>query len=244
MAYAKHVTHKLVILAFFVSFGIACSLLRASVFAQTQTQDGDISISATVMGAPPTTTPTMQAPVNNTVVTTTPLVVSGLCEYGFTIEVFNQGALAGTGDCNSDGTFTINIGLLIGTNVLTVWHIDSFGRTGPLSDGVTVFVEEAAAETSSESTPEEDEVTQAGITEEASAEPSSTFERLITNNVAPPVRFVVKVLGISGSSGPVSAPQQVAYAAGFTLVIGLISDITLFESSLSSAFLRKIRFFR
>lgn len=109
-------------------------------FAATQTVNRPVTVTATVLGPPPTTPAVITAPSGNITVGVTPLVVSGTCGPGLEVRLTNNGILVGTTTCALDGTFTINISLNEGINNLAVLNFDTLNQAGPASATITVTV--------------------------------------------------------------------------------------------------------
>jgi len=109
-------------------------------YAATQTVTRSVTVTATVLGPPPTTPAVITSPSGNITVGVTPLVVSGTCGPGLEVRLTNNGVLVGTTTCALDGTFTINISLNEGTNNLAVLNFDTLNQAGPASAIVTVLV--------------------------------------------------------------------------------------------------------
>lgn len=57
------------------------------------------------------------------------------------IRVFNNGVLASSITCSSDGTFRINLTLSRGANSLTARHYDILNQAGPASAKIKVYFE-------------------------------------------------------------------------------------------------------
>lgn len=101
-------------------------------------QEGSLGLSGVVPGEPPTQAPSINSPVDGQVFNETPITVSGTCQAGHIIEVFKNQVFAGSTLCRDNNTFTMDIGLFFGENVLFVRARDALGQTGPKSDNVTV----------------------------------------------------------------------------------------------------------
>ncbi len=142
------------------------------VHAAPVSESGTVTISAEVQGTAPTIPAVITSPQDGSTVTTTPLVVSGTCQPTLEVVVYSNGAVAGTGYCAADGTFVINIGLLEGQNQLTALNYDTFGRAGPVSPTVTVYVRPVQPVTPS--TPSDRRSAPAGIHDDTEQSPAST----------------------------------------------------------------------
>ncbi|MDQ5972559.1 MAG: hypothetical protein QG553_718 [Patescibacteria group bacterium] len=128
------------------SFMAVVSLLAVGInlTSNNQTQavsiNGNQQITALVLPMAPTIPAIIDSPSTNSTVQQTPLVVTGTCQATLLVRINNNGQLAGSSTCQPDGTFTINIVLSIGVNVLTALNYDSYDQPGPASDPVTITV--------------------------------------------------------------------------------------------------------
>jgi hypothetical protein len=90
-------------------------------------------------GKPPKTGATITSPTNQQRFSVTPVTVKGTCVANMLIEIYKSDIFAGSGACSKDGTFSIDIDLLIGQNVLIARTYDSLNQQGPDSNAVTIF---------------------------------------------------------------------------------------------------------
>jgi hypothetical protein len=203
---------------------------------QAQSAQGNATITAVIPGDPPASGAVITSPTDGMRVTTTPLVVLGTCISGLEVRVFNNQALAGTAFCSTDGLFVINIGLLPGQNDLTANNYDTFGRPGPATPKVTVYVDQAEEASLGEQLvlpgantplPEATEDAQGGFL----PDPRGFFAPL------------TRILGIGQSEVPVSTPQTVASMAFIGALALYATDVTLFGASFSSKLLIRLRSF-
>ena len=204
-------------------------ILAPRAAAQTVTESGTVSITAVVQGPPPSTPATITSPQNNSVVSATPLVVMGTCQSNLLVIVYNQGAEAGTGTCSVEGTFTINIGLLSGLNVITALNFDAYGRPGPDSAAVNVTVVSNS----------QGEVTDTAVLTPTERQNglrpvSSRFSR---NNI---VSRVASVVGI-GPAMPLSGSEQILYVLMSLVIILLCIDMLLFDAFVTKKIRAKTR---
>lgn len=132
----------------FLSFILLASLIVTAINlsfihrTQAVSINGNQQITALVLPMPPTIPAIIDSPSTNTTVQQTPLVITGTCQAALLVRITNNGQLAGSGTCQPDGTFTINIVLAVGTNVLSALNYDNYNQPGPASDPVTVTVAE------------------------------------------------------------------------------------------------------
>lgn len=106
-------------------------------------QQGNINISGTVPGDPPTSPAVILVPTDGTHFTESVIAVSGTCQYGLLIEIMRNNAFAGSQTCSAAGTFSLQITIIPGSNVLFARVSDSLGQYGPDSTLVTVYLDPA-----------------------------------------------------------------------------------------------------
>lgn len=123
--------------SFFMLFGNIASAL-------VLTSSGSLTVSASVVPTPPTEAAFIDQPTDGLHVTTTPIVVKGRCGPGLLVRISNNTQLAGSVTCEADGTYTANIILVLGKNVLGALNYDAYDQPGPTSPLVTVFVDQPA----------------------------------------------------------------------------------------------------
>jgi hypothetical protein len=87
---------------------------------------------------------TIKAPTNNQHFATSPIKVSGTCPSGTLVEIYKNNIFAGSVPCESNDTYSIDIDLLYGMNVLTAQVYDVLNQAGPVSSPVTVFYDATA----------------------------------------------------------------------------------------------------
>ncbi len=100
--------------------------------------DGEINVQGTVPASPPSQPAVINQPVNGQHFTTSPITVIGTCTGNTTIEIYKNNVFAGSGSCQGNGTFSINIDLFFGKNILIAKIKDSLGQYGPDSAPVEV----------------------------------------------------------------------------------------------------------
>jgi hypothetical protein len=90
-------------------------------------------------GKPPTVAATITAPTNQQRFSVSPVPVSGTCPANTLVEIFKNDIFAGSTPCTEKGTYTLDVDLLIGQNILIARVYDSLNQPGPDSNAVTVF---------------------------------------------------------------------------------------------------------
>lgn len=100
-------------------------------------QSGSFGMQGTIQSPPPTEGARITTPSNGQNFTTSPITVSGICPTGLLVEISNNDVMAGSTLCEN-GSFSVQVGLFPGQNVLTARVIDALGQEGPASNTVTV----------------------------------------------------------------------------------------------------------
>lgn len=106
---------------------------------QALTESGSISLSGIVYGPPPTIPATILSPTDGESFSVSTITVSGSCGPGLLVKIWRNSILAGSTVCGLDGTFSLQISLTPGTNVLRARNYDFQDQVGPDSPDVTVF---------------------------------------------------------------------------------------------------------
>jgi hypothetical protein len=105
--------------------------------ALTQQQSGSVGVQGTIPGAAPTQAPTISVPSNGQTLNTLPVKVSGLCQSGLLVEVFDNNVFVGSVECSS-GSYSMQIDLFSGRNDLIARDYDSLNQASPDSNTVSV----------------------------------------------------------------------------------------------------------
>jgi hypothetical protein len=115
------------------------SLLVNAATPYTGPEAGSVGLTGTLPEAPPKVAATIKSPSNGQHFATSPITVSGSCPSGTLVEVYKNNIFAGSTPCDSNQTYTIQVDLLYGQNVLTAQVYDVLNQAGPISNSVTVF---------------------------------------------------------------------------------------------------------
>lgn len=102
-------------------------------------QSSSIGLTGTVPGKPPTKAATISSPVGNQHFGETPIKVSGTCPANTLVELFKNNIFAGSTTCSSSGTYSLEVDLMIGKNVLIAHVYDALNQKGPDSNSITVY---------------------------------------------------------------------------------------------------------
>ena len=99
---------------------------------------GSIGLTGVMPGKPPTQGARITTPSPGQSFTQTPVVIGGTCPTNTLVEIFKNDIFAGSTPCNTDGTFKIEVDLLIGANAIVARVYDALNQAGPDSNTVNV----------------------------------------------------------------------------------------------------------
>lgn len=100
---------------------------------------GSIGLSGVMPGKPPTVAATIQVPGEGQRFGETPVTVSGTCPENTLVELFKNDIFAGSTTCTSSGTYSLQIDLMNGQNILVARVYDALNQAGPDSNTRIVF---------------------------------------------------------------------------------------------------------
>ena len=98
---------------------------------------GGTGVQGTISSPPPTTSPTISAPVNGATFTTLPAVVTGVCTNDLLVKIFKNNVFSGSAVCKN-GSYEIAIDLFSNKNDLIARHYDALDQAGPDSNLASV----------------------------------------------------------------------------------------------------------
>lgn len=136
----RHTSHGFLFLLL-IAAGIILFFSLATLEAAGITKNGQINVTLTVPGAPPTTGAVINTPLDKSKVTKPLIVVSGTCPSGNIVAVYTNGQFAGSTSCLSDNSFQTTIQLRVGVNTLQAQNYDALNQPGPLTDQIEVLFE-------------------------------------------------------------------------------------------------------
>lgn len=110
--------------------------------AVTNQSSGAVGLQGVIPSAPPSRGATITVPGNNTVFTSTPITISGLCPTGLLVKVFSNNVFVGSIVC-SGGSYSLQIDLFSGQNDLVARVYDALDQAGPDSNAVIVTFNDA-----------------------------------------------------------------------------------------------------
>jgi hypothetical protein len=102
-------------------------------------ESGSVGLSGVVPGKAPTIAATIKTPSNQQRFSVSPVTVTGTCPANTLVEVFKNDIFAGSTPCSNNGTYSLDVDLLIGQNILIARVYDALNQPGPDSNAVTVF---------------------------------------------------------------------------------------------------------
>lgn len=131
--------------------GVILAVISFYTFADAATpyngpEAGSVGLSGTMPSAPPKVAATISSPANGQHFATSPIAVKGTCPKGTLVEIYKNNIFGGSTPCEDDGTFSLQIDLLFGKNVLKAQVYDSLNQAGPESVIVTVFYDASLAQ--------------------------------------------------------------------------------------------------
>lgn len=100
---------------------------------------GSIGLTGTVPKAAPTVAATITSPRQGQHFSTTPVTIAGACTPKTLVEVYKNDIFAGSGPCSDSGSYSFEVDLLIGKNVLVARVYDVLNQAGPDSSPVTAY---------------------------------------------------------------------------------------------------------
>lgn len=108
-----------------------------NVIEPPEPQAGSFGIEATKVQPPPLQAATITVPGSGSSFSNSPITVSGICQTGLLVQVYNNGVMAGAVMCEG-GSFSLQVSLFAGTNELTAIVYDDLEQVGPVSNLATV----------------------------------------------------------------------------------------------------------
>lgn len=98
---------------------------------------GSYGIGATKQQPAPTQAATISTPGNGASFTNSPITVTGICQDGLLVQVYNNNVMVGSVMCQN-GSFSLQVSLFVGTNELSATMYDDLEQAGPVSNIATV----------------------------------------------------------------------------------------------------------
>ena len=98
-----------------------------------------IVTSVTIKTITPTQAATIKQPIDLGRFTSSPVPISGSCPAGTIVQIYKNDIFAGSTICSANGTFTVEIDLLIGENTIVAKVFDSLSQEGPSSQTILIY---------------------------------------------------------------------------------------------------------
>lgn len=105
-------------------------------------QSGTTGIQGTIPSPPPKTAATIASPSSGRTFQSTPITISGLCTTGLLVKIFSNNVFAGAVECER-GSYSLEVDLFSGENVLVARVYDSLDQAGPDSNSVNVTFQDS-----------------------------------------------------------------------------------------------------
>lgn len=138
---AHHHTSHGFLLLLLIAAGIILFLSLASLEAAGITKNGQINVTFTVPGAPPTTGAVIESPLTKSKVKQSLITVTGTCPSGNIVAIYNNGQSASSTVCLTDNSFQTTVQLKVGINTLQAQNYDALNQPGPSTDQIEVVFE-------------------------------------------------------------------------------------------------------
>jgi hypothetical protein len=127
--------------------GVALSVYSANAATPYNgPESSSISLTGTMPGKAPTVASKITAPVDQQHFSTSPITISGTCPKDTLVEIYKTDIFAGSTTCTDAETFSIDIDMLIGKNVLIAKVYDALNQPGPDSNTVEVYYDALPAQ--------------------------------------------------------------------------------------------------
>ena len=102
-------------------------------------EGSSVGLNGVMPGKAPTVAAVIQSPTNQQRFSESPITFSGTCPKDTLVELFKNDIFAGSTTCTNAGTFSLEIDLLIGQNIMVARVYDALNQPGPDSNTVIVF---------------------------------------------------------------------------------------------------------
>jgi hypothetical protein len=112
-------------------------LLLTPVAALDNPQSGATGLQGKISAPPPTTGATISTPRDGQSVSSSLVVVSGICPKGLLVKLFKNNVFAGSVDC-TNGSFSMQVDIFNGQNQLIARVYDALDQPGPDSNTVNI----------------------------------------------------------------------------------------------------------
>lgn len=100
-------------------------------------ESGSIGLEGRISAPPPTQPPTISVPNNNSTVDDPAVTISGLCQDGLLVKIFNNNIFVGSVMC-VNGSYSIQVTLFPGRNEIVARQFDDLDQASPDSNTVVI----------------------------------------------------------------------------------------------------------
>lgn len=138
---AQHILQKALPVLAGMCFLAMVAVPSANAFTPIPEPDpkpGSYGLEATKRQPSPTQAASITTPGSGASYSTSPITVSGICQTGLLVEIYNNEVMVGAVMCEG-GSFSLQVSLFAGTNELSAIVYDDLGQAGPRSNIVTVI---------------------------------------------------------------------------------------------------------
>jgi hypothetical protein len=136
----RQTSHGLLLLLL-IAAGIILFFSLAGLEAAGITRNGQVNVTLTVPGTPPSTGAVITSPQTKSKVKKPLLQVTGTCPSGNIAAVYNNGQFAGSTICLTDNSFQATVQLRVGINTLQAQNYDDLNQSGPATSQIEVVFE-------------------------------------------------------------------------------------------------------
>lgn len=137
----------------YLSLGILLLIVGVTLTAYTSyatsppPEANSVSLTGTMPGKAPTVAATIVSQTDQQHSSDSPVSIKGTCPDNTLVEVFKNDIFAGSTSCSSDGTFSLDVDLLIGKNTLVARVYDALNQAGPDSRSITLYYDALPTQT-------------------------------------------------------------------------------------------------
>jgi len=129
----------------YVPLGILLLVVGLSLIAYTAAaqspgpESSSISLTGIVPGKAPTVAATITSPRDQQRFSTSPVTFTGTCPTLTVVQIYKNDIFAGSTECSTAGSFSVEIDLLFGDNIIIARVYDALNQPGPDSAATTVI---------------------------------------------------------------------------------------------------------
>jgi hypothetical protein len=138
-----HTSYAALVFVLFITgillIGISATGVHANAPGVVGNDNGQITIFTSVPGLPPTVGATIASPIDNQRFTSDLVPVRGSCKQNLIVRVYKNDILAASTYCTPASTFSAEISLFSGKNILKARNYDAIDQAGPETPSVVVY---------------------------------------------------------------------------------------------------------